>query len=356
MESVKVARGDMANEAARGANELVDVLAEVNRTRRHAAVDRESWREPRRRWRVHGKRKRPLLWLLRLRRRLRDTRSRRGLVDAVVATPGGFRAWLSRRRDGGMDLDGCEGLPETSPTWRSSCSGAVACRIASSGLCIDGTRGRRRRGGRRPPWLQRVGKKERRDEVSRCLQRRARAGRHGLSRSTKRPMKYVGMRGWQTHPGSATSVHFIGLSVCNPPTPASQSYNVQPSSRPTPQASSSAPAYDSSFMSPRGTSATIAQPHSASVRSHQQLADYDPRAQDPYNTNGQRPPRAAPPSTPSAGRQQYDVTSPDYVQSVLPPSSAPPRSNTFPAQQTRRPTETNPVHPPSHSRAASEPH
>lgn len=145
-------------------------------------------------------------------------------------------------------------------------------------------------------------------------------------------------------------------SALNPPTPASQSYNVQPSSRPTPQASSSAPAYDSSFMSPRGTAATIAQPHSASVRSHQQMADYDPRAQDPYNANGQRPPRAAPPSTPSAGRQQYDVTSPDYVQSVLPPSSAPPRSNTFPAQQTRRPTETNSVHPPSHSRAASEPH
>ena len=144
-------------------------------------------------------------------------------------------------------------------------------------------------------------------------------------------------------------------SAPNPPTPASQPYNVQ-SPRPPPQTSSSAPTYDSSFMSPRGASATIAQPHSASIRSHQQAADYDPRTQDPYNINGQRPPRAAPPSTPSASRQQYDVTSPDYVQSVLPPSSAPPRSSTFPVQQTRRPAETNPVHPPSHSRAASEPH
>lgn len=135
-------------------------------------------------------------------------------------------------------------------------------------------------------------------------------------------------------------------SVPNPSTPASQSLNV----------SSSAPAYETCFMSPRGASATIAPPHSASTRGHQQAADYDLRTQDPYNTSGQRPPRAAPPSTPSAGRQQYDVTSPDYVQSVLPPPSAPPRSSTFPAQQTRRPPDANPVHPSSHSRSTSEPH
>lgn len=134
-------------------------------------------------------------------------------------------------------------------------------------------------------------------------------------------------------------------SVPNPPTPASQSYNMP----------SSAPAYELSFMSSRGGPATTAQPQYGSLRGHQAV-DYDLRVQDPYNTNGQRPPRAAQPSTPSAGRQQYDITSPDYVQSVLPPSSAPPRSNTFPTQQTRRPPDASPVHLSSHTRAASEPH
>ncbi|KZT67714.1 hypothetical protein DAEQUDRAFT_377805 [Daedalea quercina L-15889] len=139
-------------------------------------------------------------------------------------------------------------------------------------------------------------------------------------------------------------------------TTASQSYSAPPSSRPTLPPSGSAPVYEPSLMSPRGAAAQMAQPQPTGTRGYQQPAmDYNTRAQEPYSTAGQRPPRSVPPPAPTMARQQYDISSPAGQQSVLPPSSAPPRSSTFPTQ-TRRPPESGSVPPTHHSRASSEPH
>ncbi|KAH9926223.1 uncharacterized protein B0H18DRAFT_354149 [Fomitopsis serialis] len=119
----------------------------------------------------------------------------------------------------------------------------------------------------------------------------------------------------------------------NPSTPASQSYNTQPSSRPALPTSLSAPAHESSYLSPRGASLSMAQSQPANTRGYHQppSTDYSARTQDAYNTSGQRPPRSAPPLAPTVNtKQHYDVSSPANPSSVIPPSSAPPRSSTFP--------------------------
>ncbi|KAH9842642.1 uncharacterized protein C8Q71DRAFT_213588 [Rhodofomes roseus] len=148
-------------------------------------------------------------------------------------------------------------------------------------------------------------------------------------------------------------------TVPNPPTSASQPYSIQQSSRPSLPTSTSAPTHDSSFMSPRGAPVSMVQSQSTTARGHHQppTTDYSARAPDQYAASSQRPPRAAPPLAPTANaRQQYDVSSPSYQPSVVPPSSAPPRSGTFPTQQTRRAQESSTLPPTHHSRAASEPH